>query len=125
MRSEHLGCRFVVVAMVMDLNSLVVGQRTSLVLAMVCHCSQGNWHLTQSQDRRACKIWLQGDVPSHGSLVGVDLLVTSLTPLQLEVDSESFVCPVPVCTQSALSQVVELCSGLGGFPLQPSRLDFR
>lgn len=68
----------------------------------------------QSQDRRGLRIWVSGDIPQASAIVGLDLLVTSEHPLQLSVDASSFVMPVPTCDRSALFQVVDLCSGLGG-----------
>ena len=38
-------------------------------------------------------------------MAGVDLLVTSLNPLQVEVDEQSFVVPVPVCDRASLGNL--------------------
>ena len=59
------------------------GQRTSLVLSLICYDSQGNWHLLQSQDRRGYKLWVHGSIPHAGTIAGVDLLVTSEWPFVL------------------------------------------
>ena len=107
----------------MDWTKFSVGQRVSLVLALICH-SEGSWHLTQSSDRRGLKIWVRGKLPFEATMVGVDLLVTSLTPMQMEVDGDSLVFPVPVCTRAALTQVVDLCAGMGGFTAVIDRLGF-
>ena len=100
------------------------GQRTSLVLSLICYDSQGNWHLLQSQDRRGYKLWVHGSIPHAGTIAGVDLLVTSEWPLHLEVDDASFVTPVPPCDRLSLLRVTDLCSGLGGFSVTAPRLGF-
>lgn len=108
----------------MDWDHLTKGQRLSLVMCMVCFDAQGTRHLMQSQDRRGLRIWVSGDIPQASAIVGLDLLVTSEHPLQLSVDASSFVMPVPTCDRSALFQVVDLCSGLGGFTVTAGRLGF-
>ena len=112
-----------VVVLVMDW-AFTKGQRTSLVLSLICYDSQGNWHLLQSQDRRGYKLWVHGSIPHAGTIAGVDLLVTSEWPLHLEVDDASFVTPVPPCDRLSLLRVTDLCSGLGGFSVTAPRLGF-
>ena len=46
------------------------------------------------------------------------------SPMQMEVDGDSLVFPVPVCTRAALTQVVDLCAGMGGFTAVIDRLGF-
>ena len=103
---------------------MAIGQRVSLVLVLICF-SEGNWHLTQTSDRRGYKVWVYGQVPCVATMVGVDLLVTSVTPIQLVVDGDSAVFPVPVCSKEALTQVVDLCAGMGGFTAAVDRLGFK
>ena len=108
----------------MDWDVLTRGQRISLVLCMVCFDAEGTKHLMQSQDRRDWKVWVSGTLPRANAIVGLDMLVTSEHPLQLEVDAGSYVVPVPTCDREALHQVVDLCSGLGGFSVNAGRLGF-
>ena len=108
----------------MDLLDLRIGQRASVVLAMICYDPLGLNHLMQSQDRRGYKIWVKGDLPYGTTVTGVELLVTSTSPFRLEVDSAATIFPVPVCDRHALSRVVDLCSGLGGFSCLASRVGF-
>ena len=108
----------------MDLLDLRTGQRASVVLAMICFDPLGMNHLMQSQDRRGYKIWVKGHVPFGTTVTGVDLLVTSTSPFRLEVDATASVFPVPACDRPALTRVVDLCSGLGGFSCLVSRVGF-
>ena len=108
----------------MDWTALRPGQRTSVVLAVICRDSQGTRHLMQTQDRRGLKVWLEGEIPYGGTIVGVDLLVTSVSPMQFAVSRESVVVPVPVCDKGSLDQVIDLCAGLGGFSCASSRVGF-
>lgn len=80
--------------------------------------------MTQTSDRRGLKVWVRGKLPMEGTMVGVDLLVTSLTPMQLEVDKDTKVFPVPVCSRSDLTKVIDLCSGMGGFTAVIDRIGF-
>ena len=70
------------------------------------------------------KVWIHGPLPLEGTLAGVDLLVTTVSPLRLEVDEVAKVFSVPVCTRAALFSVVELCCGMGGFSSTAERLGF-
>ena len=99
----------------MDWSSLCIGQRTSAVLSVICTDSKGNLHLLQTQDRRGFKVWLRGDLPPGGTLAGVDLVVTSTSPMVFQADPQSMLVPVPVCDRASLNRVVDLCAGLGGF----------
>ena len=99
----------------MDVGSLVVGQRTCCVMSIICVDSEGMRHLAQSNDRRGTKIWVKGHIPIGATVTGVDLLVTSVNPVEVEVDSKSFLVPVPTCDRNDLLRVLDLCSGLGGF----------
>ena len=110
--------------MVTVLDSPKIGQRLPLVFSTICYNSEGNWHLVQSQDRRGLRIWIQGDVPKGVTIAGVELLVTSVQPLRLAVDSSSVLVPVPVCDQPALYRILDLCCGLGGFTVAAERLGF-
>ncbi|CAL1157077.1 unnamed protein product, partial [Cladocopium goreaui] len=73
---------------------------------------------------RGLRIWIQGDVPKGVTIAGVELLVTSVQPLRLAVDSSSVLVPVPVCDQPALYRILDLCCGLGGFTVAAERLGF-
>lgn len=95
-----------------------------MVMSTVCHDSKGNWHLMQSQDRRGLKLWVHGNLPFGGTVAAIDLLVISDTPVKLEVDQATYVVPVPVCERQSLSQVIDLCCGLGGFTVTSSQLGF-
>ena len=108
----------------MDLEGLTTGQRISMVMMMVCHDAKGNRHLLQSQDRRGIRIWVVGVLPLAAAVVGVGFLVTAVHPMQLQVDTATFVVPVPTCDREALYQVVDLCCGLGGFSVTAGRLGF-
>lgn len=110
----------------MDVSSLAVGQRTTTVMNIICLDSKGNqpWHLAQSHDRRGTKIWVRGKLPLGSMVAGAGLLVTSVTPVQLEVDERSFVVAVPPCTRSDLFRVIDLCCGLGGFSFAAAKVGF-
>jgi len=107
----------------MDWETVTEGQRISMVMSMVCH-DNGSRHLMQSQDRRGIQIWVKGELPVVGAIAGTGFLVTTEHPLQLVVDDETFVVPIPPCEKAALFQVVDLCAGLGGFSVTASRLGF-
>lgn len=108
----------------MDWTSLQPGQRVNGVLSVICFDAKGNKHLTQTSDRRCLKAWVMGSIPCVSAIAGVGLLVTSVLPLQLLVDSSSVVVSVPPCDRTSLMQVVELCSGLGGFSSVAPRVGF-
>ena len=110
--------------MVTVLDSPKIGQRLPMVFSTICYNSEGNWHLVQSQDRRGLRIWIQGTIPKGATIAGVELLVTSVQPLRLAVDSSSVLVPVPVCERPALYRILDLCCGLGGFTVSADRLGF-
>ena len=110
--------------LLMDWSALKVGLRTNMVLNVICHDRDGNKNLVQTADRRGLKLWVMGRLPKSEIVAGVDLLVTSLYPMQLLIDGTSVLVPVPVCDRRSLLQVVELCSGLGGFSSVASRVGF-
>ena len=95
-----------------------------MVFTLICFNSKGNWHLVQSSDRRGMKVWISGVIPEASVVAGVELLVTSVQPICLAVDSQSVLVPVSLCSPDALSRVVDLCCGMGGFSSTASRLGF-
>ena len=108
-------------AMVSNWSTLTAGQRTPLVFSVICF-SEEKWHLAQSQDRRGLKLWIYGEVPRATTIAGVELLVTSVSPMQLTVDDRTVLVPVPLCDRAALRRVTDLCCGLGGFSSTAGRL---
>ena len=111
-------------AMVSNWSTLTAGQRTPLVFSVICF-SEEKWHLAQSQDRRGLKLWIYGEVPRATTVAGVELLVTSVSPMQLTVDDRTVLVPVPLCDRAALQRVTDLCCGMGGFSSTAGRLGFR
>ena len=95
-----------------------------MVFTLICYNSKGSWHLVQSSDRRGMKVWISGVIPEAPVVAGVELLVTSVQPICLAVDSQSVLVPVSLCSPDALSRVVDLCCGMGGFSSTASRLGF-
>ena len=95
-----------------------------MVFTLICFNSKGSWHLVQSSDRRGMKVWISGVIPEAPVVAGVELLVTSVQPICLAVDSQSVLVPVSLCSPDALSRVVDLCCGMGGFSSTASRLGF-
>ena len=93
-----------------------------MVFTLICFNSKGSWHLVQSSDRRGMKVWISGVIPEASVVAGVELLVTSVQPICLAVDSQSVLVPVSLCSPDALSRVVDLCCGMGGFSSTASRL---
>lgn len=102
-----------------------MGQRLHLVLTIICFDSLGMMHLAQSSDRRGVRLWVKGELPREATVAGVDLLVTSLDPVQLDLDSQSFVVPVPPAARPDLYCVVDLCSGLGGLSYAAQQAGFK
>lgn len=109
----------------MDWSSLVIGQRACLVLTLICLDPAGGWHLAQSHDRRGVKVWVKGELPHVATVAGVDLQVTSVVPVQLEVDATTFLVPVPPCARPDLYRVVDLCAGMGGFSYAAAKAGFK
>lgn len=109
-----------------DWDGLVVGERISVVLSMVCFDDGPDQrHLAFSLDRRGLKIGITGKLPNGSVLSGIDLVVTAVYPLQLAVDPLSVVFPVPVCHQREVFQVLDFCAGLGGLTVGLSTLGFK
>ena len=100
--------------MAIDWSAVTMGQRIHLVLTIICFDTLGGLHLAQSADRRGVKLWVKGTLPRETTVAGVDLLVTSMDPVRLDVDLQSYVVPVPTADRSDLYRVVDLCCGMGG-----------
>ena len=107
-----------------DWKEIHVGQCINTVLNVVCRDLEGvnTCHLCQSSDRQAAKIWVKGILPAGPSLCLLDVQVSAVGPVVLEVGSQSVVVSVPGCRLSDVTCVVELCSGLGAFSSGLSRL---
>ena len=100
-----------------DWKLVQVGQRVSAVVNLVCGDLQGvgSCHLCQSVDRQAAKLWVRGSMPQGSTFCLLDVRVSAVNPVVLDLDGQSSVVPVPACRLSAVPKVVELCSGLGAF----------
>lgn len=107
-----------------DWTTVYVGQCINTVLNVVCRDLEGvnTSHLCQSSDRQAAKIWVKGILPAGPSLCLLDVQVSAVGPVVLEVQSQSVVVPVPTCRLSDVTCVLELCCGLGAFTSGLSRL---
>ena len=98
-----------------DWNSLRIDTKVQLVFSVVCRTGDDGPHMVQSCDKRGIKIWIWGQLPLGDLMGAVDLQVTSLHPVHLQIVSTSFVYAIPSCVRSNLSEVVDLCCGIGAF----------
>lgn len=98
-----------------DWGRLIVGQRVSMVVHMICRNLQEDLllHVSQSVDRKAQKVFVQGSLPATTTVALIDVQVTNVCPVSVSVDADATVLPVPQCQASDLTKVVELCSGIG------------
>ena len=98
-----------------DWGRLIVGQRVSMVVHMICRNLQEDLllYVSQSVDRKAQKVFVQGSLPATTTVALIDVQVTNVCPVSVSVDADATVLPVPQCQASDLTKVVELCSGIG------------
>lgn len=78
-------------------------------------------HIVYTSDRPGFKLWIEGDLPNGRVLTGIGFRATCISPPTLVVDHETWVQALPDCTVAATEQVIEVCSGLGGFSAEAAR----
>ena len=97
-------------------KSLRIGDNFDVVASlMVEHANTNAESLYRTMDKQGVIMRVQGVASHHPSCLFLGLQVVSLSPFVVCVGPSSIVLPVPNCTSSALTNVVELCCGIGGF----------